>query len=580
MKRIYIIAIESIFALALVTILLTASQFTATAQSPKPDDIPAGYLPVSVAPAIARDNLILFWDTVALDAIRAEPPGPPRVARILAMVHTAQYEAWSQYDATAVGTLLGSRFRRPLAERTLENKSIAVSYAAYRVLVDLFPKRARTFDSKMADVLHYDPALVTTNPATPAGIGNLAGAVVLFYRRDDGSNQLGGYADTTGYKPVNTPDAVLDLNRWQPLRTVGNQQGLCVSGGTLITQTYIAPGWGIVTPFALNDGAEITTTSGPFFYPSPEFTAQAQEVISYSAHLDDWGKALSQYWADGPSSEFPPGHWALFSQFVSFRDAHGLDEDAKLFFAVNNATLDAGIVAWKIKRVYDSVRPITAIRELFRYQPIVAWGGAYSGTQTILGQNWKPYQTDCFVTPAFAEFVSGHSTFSAAAAAVLRAYTGSDAFGAYDIYRAGESPVEPNEAPTRSVLLKWDTFTQAADEAGLSRRYGGIHFVQGDVQGREMGKRVGERVWQKALGFFDGSAPLVADMSGVIDELLRQDNVYHSLYPQWEVYLPTVGGSKTVENQWNNGSVIDLLSRWLTTVLLPVDEPAHRRLER
>ena len=540
MRKVRLVLAEIGLALVLIAILLTAGRFAVTAQTPEPAAIPAGYLPVSVDPAIARDNMILFWDNVALDAIRAEPPGPPRVARVLAMVHTAQYEAWAQYDATAVGTLLSDRFRRPLAERTLENKNIAVSYAAYRVLVDLFPKRARTFDSKMADVLHYDPALVTTDPSTPAGIGNLAGATLLFYRRDDGSNQLGGYADTTGYKPVNTPDAVLDLNRWQPLHTVGNQQGGCVSGGTLITQTYIAPGWGIVTPFALNDGAEITTTSGPFFYPSPEFTAQAQEVISYSAHLDDWGKALSQYWADGPSSEFPPGHWAIFSQFVSFRDAHGIDEDAKLFFAVNNATMDGGIVAWKLKRIFDSVRPITAIRELFRGQEIVAWGGPYSGTQTILGENWKPYQTECFVTPAFAEFVSGHSAFSAAAAVVLRGFTGSDDFGAYYLYGAGKSPAEPNEAPSRSVLLKWDTFTQAADEAGFSRRHGGIHFVQGDVQGRDVGERAGERVWQKVQGFFDGSAPPVADMGGVIDELLRQDNVYLSLYPRQVVYVPLV----------------------------------------
>ena len=204
--------------------------------------------------------------------------------------------------------------------------------------------------------------------------------------------------------------------------------------------------------------------------------------------------------------------------------------------------MDGGIVAWKLKRIFDSVRPITAIRELFKGQEIVAWGGPYSGTKTILGENWKPYQTECFVTPAFAEFVSGHSAFSAAAAVVLRGFTGSDDFGAYYLYGAGKSPAEPNEAPSRSVLLKWDTFTQAADEAGFSRRYGGIHFAQGDVQGRDVGKRTGERVWQKVTGFFDGSAPPVADMSRVIDELLRQDNAYFSLYPRWVVYVPFVRG--------------------------------------
>lgn len=528
-------------ALLLVILLLGAGEFAATAQSPDAVDIPEGYLPVTVDPAIARDNMILFWDNVALDAIRAEPPGPPMVARILAMVHTAQYEAWAQYDATAVGTLLGDRFRRPPAERTLENKSIAASYAAYRVLVDLFPRRTRTFDSKMKDVLKYDPAVVTTDPSTPAGIGNLAGAAVLFHRRFDGANQAGGYADTTGYEPVNTPDKVVDLNRWQPLKTAnGNQQGVCLTG-SVITQTYIGPHWGGVMPFALDDGPLITSTSGPVLWPDPAFITQATEIISYSANLTDYGVAISQYWADGPHTEFPPGHWSLFSQFVSFRDGHGIDEDAKLFLAVSNATFDGGIVAWKLKRDWDYVRPITAIRELFKGQDIVAWGGPYSGTQTIKGEEWWPYQEECFVTPAFAEFVSGHSSFSAAAAEVLRSFTGSDEFGAYYLYGVGKSPVEPNFAPTRSVLLLWKTFTDAANEAGMSRRYGGIHFEAGDLQGRDVGKRAGERVWQKSQGFFDGSASPVADLSAEIDRLLLEDNVYASLYPGRVIRLPLLG---------------------------------------
>lgn len=529
-------------ALLLVVLLLGAGEFAATAQSPNAVDIPAGYLPVTVDPAVARDNMILFWDNVALDAIRAEPPGPPMVARILAMVHTAQYEAWAQYDATAVGTLLGDRFRRPPAERTLENKSIAASYAAYRVLVDLFPRRTRTFDSRMKDVLKYDPAVVTTDPSTPEGIGNLAGAAVLFHRRFDGANQTGGYADNSGYEPVNTPDTVVDLNRWQPLKTAnGNQQGVCLTG-SVITQTYIGPHWGQVVPFALDDGPLITSTSGPILWPDPAFITQATDIISFSANLTDYGAAISQYWADGPSTEFPPGHWSLFSQFVSFRDGHSIDEDARMFFAVSNATFDGGIVAWKLKRDWDYVRPITAIRELFKGQEIVAWGGPYSGTQTIKGEEWWPYQEECFVTPAFAEFVSGHSSFSAAAAEVLRSFTGSDEFGAYYLYGAGKSPVEPNFAPTRSVLLLWKTFTDAANEAGMSRRYGGIHFEQGDIQGRDVGKRAGKRVWQKVTGFFDGSAPPLADLGAEIDRLLLEDNVYASLYPGRVIRIPILMG--------------------------------------
>lgn len=95
MRKVRLIFAEIGLALLLLAILLTSGRSAALAQPPEPADIPEGYLPVTVDPAIARDNMILFWDNVALDAVRAEPPGPPMVARILAMVHTAQYEAWS-----------------------------------------------------------------------------------------------------------------------------------------------------------------------------------------------------------------------------------------------------------------------------------------------------------------------------------------------------------------------------------------------------------------------------------------------------------------------------------------------------
>jgi hypothetical protein len=111
------------------------------------------------------------------------------------------------------------------------------------------------------------------------------------------------------------------------------------------------------------------------------------------------------------------------------------------------------------------------------------------------------------VTPPFAEYPSGHSTFSAAAAEVLRRCTGSDAFGATATIEAGSSHIEPGRVPAGDVTLHWDTFSAAADEAGLSRRYGGIHFRQGDLVGRAVGRRVGARVWRLATAYRDGAAP-------------------------------------------------------------------------
>ena len=491
---------------------------------------------------IFHENVVTFWDDVALDAIRQSRPGPPVVARTLALVHTAQYEAWSQYDAAAVGTLLGARFRQPAGTFTGIDKSTAMSYAAYRVLVDLFPDLEWFFSMRMQEH-ELDPAITTTDPTVPAGLGNLAAAIVLTYRHDDGANQLGdrhpgAYSDYTGYQPVNTPNTVVDLNHWQPLQTPnGSFQGGCFGGGELITQTYVAPHWGNVLPFALNDGEVLTPTVGPARYPSAAFTLQAQELISISAHLTDREKMIAEYWADGPASELPPGHWALIAQYVSFRDQHTLDDDAKLFFALSNANLDAGILAWKLKRIYDSVRPVTAIRELFRGQAIQAWGGPFAGTVTLDGSQWQPYQESCFVTPAFPEYISGHSTFSAASAEILKQFTGSDNFG--NEVTISYSRIEPTSVAAQPVTLHWATFTDAANEAAMSRRYGGIHFADGDLQGRALGRQVGTRAWTKALTFWDGTATPVAALDEQITAIVAVDN-YDRVFLPYAIFLPLV----------------------------------------
>jgi hypothetical protein len=174
-----------------------------------------------------------------------------------------------------------------------------------------------------------------------------------------------------------------------------------------------------------------------------------------------------------------------------------------MFFALNNALMDAAIAAWECKRFYDYVRPITAIRFLFAGRPIEAWGGPYRGTQTIDGGDWLPYQPGTFLTPPFAEYVSGHSTFSAAAAEVLARFTRSDFFGYGVVLPPGSSRIEPGVTPAKPVVLFWPTFSAAAAEAGWSRRYGGIHFRDGDLEGRRLGRRVGAAVWKEAMRLFD-----------------------------------------------------------------------------
>jgi hypothetical protein len=156
---------------------------------------------------------------------------------------------------------------------------------------------------------------------------------------------------------------------------------------------------------------------------------------------------------------------------VPARDHHTLDDDVKMFFALTNTLLDAGIAAWDTKRNFDSVRRLAAITVLFHDKRIRAWGGPGKGTVEMDGSQWMPYQPATFPTPPFPDYVSGHSTFSAAAAQILRLWTGSERFGASVTLPAGSSRIEPGITPSRAVVLQWDTFSEAADEAGMSRRY-------------------------------------------------------------------------------------------------------------
>ena len=123
-------------------------------------------------------------------------------ARAIGVVHTSMFDAWAAYDARAVGTRYGDKLRRPPAERTLENKNKAVSFAAYTTLVDLFSARTDDFALQMKE-LGY--SVDGSDISTPAKIGLMTAQAVIAFRHKDGANQLGGYADTTGYQPVNTP---------------------------------------------------------------------------------------------------------------------------------------------------------------------------------------------------------------------------------------------------------------------------------------------------------------------------------------------------------------------------------------
>ena len=468
------------------------------------------------------DNVVILWNDALLQGVRDSKLGPPMVSRALAIAHTCMFDAWAAYSSHAVGTEFGGALRRPANERRFDAKIQAISFAAYRAAVDLLPSDKTTvFDPLMAS-LGFNPGDHSLDPTTPVGIGNLTAQAVLAFRHHDGANQLGDepggpqgvpYADYTGYHPVNDPmdtrlpldpATVHDVNHWQPLRYVD-------ASHTLVTPSFLGAQWQNVIPFALTSNDELRSPTGPARNTDPKFVAQAQELIDISAGLTDEQKIIAEYWKDGPHSETPPGHWNLFAQQVAFKDRNGdsehdLDRAVQLFFALTNAIFDAGICAWDNKRAFNSVRPITAIRSLFFGQTIRAWGGTGLGAQNIPGENWFPYQPTTFPTPPVPEYSSGHSNFSAAGAEILRLFTRHDRFGGSVTFPAGSSVIEPGLVPAQDLTLSWATFSDAAAQAGMSRRYGGIHFMQGDLDARATGKQAAQNAWAEAQSYFDGTA--------------------------------------------------------------------------
>jgi vanadium-dependent haloperoxidase-like protein/uncharacterized protein DUF6851 len=476
------LVVVSVVALSAVGVVATGS-VGAVVKPPKPKPAtpkgPGPFHPFDSFGSSPNDNVVLKWNDQALAAVRTVAPAPPVTARALAIMNTSMYDAWTAYDATAVPTQRAGWARRPAEERTLEYKSMAISYAAHRALSNLFPSLADTFTA-FRIALGYSTA-PTGTPEDPATVGTGAADAVIAARAGDGANQAGGYADTTGYAPTSPPGPL----SWQPLPG----------------QSFIVPHWQQVSPFALASANQFLPP-GPTLKKGSSYEKAVKDIVKLSAKLDDPTKARAEYWADGPKSEQPPGHWVMFAGAISRKHAHTIDQDARLNFALSNALLDAGITAWNAKRRYDFIRPVTAVRTTHAGKTITAWAGPFQGIKTMPGEQFRSY----IPTPPHPDYVSGHSTFSAASAQVLRLFTGGDILSLTVTFDPGTSFVEPGTVPATAVQLGWSTFTAAAGDAGVSRELGGIHFRDADAHGLNLGRAVGTNTWNKARTYFLGIA--------------------------------------------------------------------------
>lgn len=457
--------------------------------------------PLAIFHARHTARVPLLWNETLLQVIRTTRPGITIVARALAVVNTCMYDAWSAYDALASSTCNGKHLRRPSHEHTQARKEEAMSYAAYRALLDLFPDQELQFRILMGQ-LGYSTLNQSEKADTPAGIGNIMARLVLAYRQRDGANQSGtmhpgAYSDYTNYQPTNTPESINDPNSWQPLRIPQAEHPMPV-------QRFLTPHWGHVKPFALFNGSQFRPAVSPATIYSPRYSMQANQLLDISANLTDQQKVIAEYWNNGPAGEQPPGHWFLIAHYVVRRDRHDLDTAIKLFFILGNTLLDASIVCWDCKRAYNSVRPFTAIHYLYAQRLIRAWAGPCQGTKLLRGVDWQPYQASNFVTPASPEYCSGHSTVSAASATILALFTRSDYFGGSYTQAAGTSLIEPGATPKKDVTLHWKTFSAAAIESAYSRRYAGVNFEQSDFTGRALGCEVARIVWAQAQQYIHG----------------------------------------------------------------------------
>jgi hypothetical protein len=375
------------------------------------------------APSVAR-----AWNERLLLGIRNASARPSVHARNLYHVSAAMYDAWAAYAPGAQAKFHAETATTdgPLASARAE----AISHAAYSVLHHRFENSVAAgvllpaIEDCMTS-LGYDSTNTGTSGDSPAALGNRVAATIIAHGLGDGANESGSYVDYTGYFPANNPMIVelpgtggmADVNAWQPL----------VTPGAFNVQVFLTPFWGHVTPFAL----ERPSPGDLYLDPGPppqlggvgddELKASVMQLIRYSAQLDpddgamidispanrggstlgtndgdghdvnpatgqpyapnpvprgDWTRVISEFWADGPSSSTPPGHWNEIANAVADHPAlerriggegpivPRLEWDVKMYLALNGALHDAAIFSWEVKHHYDSSRPISLIREM------------------------------------------------------------------------------------------------------------------------------------------------------------------------------------------------------------------------
>ena len=376
----------------------------------------------------ANGDVVTDWNTAALNAIRAGRTSPPIASRSLAILHVSIYDSVNGIARTHEPYLVQS------SAAASASREAAASAAAHKVLVNLFPAAVSTFDTLHVAIL----AGIPNGPQKTAGIawGEFVANQILASRANDGSNAI-----------VPPPG--------------GSGPGVWVPTPPAFAP-YLLPQWGFVVPFGMSSSSQFRPP-GPPSLDSEQYAADYNEVKELGAAVGSTRTQeqtqIALFWADGAGTETPPGHWNGIAQIIAAGQGNTLEENARLFALLNIAMADAAICAWDAKYTFHFWRPVTAINFA---EPDLIWASF-------------------IVTPPFPDYVSGHSTFSGAAATVLALFYGTE-----------DLPFTTGSDSLSGVYRSFPTCLDAAEEAAVSRLYGGIHFRSANEDGLQAGISIGE----------------------------------------------------------------------------------------
>ena len=391
----------------------------------------------------ARADMVTEWNSVALNAIKAERISPPKASRALAILHVSIYDACNCISQNNKSYFVKDK------PAGVASKEAAIAAAAHTVLVQLFPAQRAAFDSALASDLER----IVDGPRKNVGVdwGESVADAILQERRNDGSDTLVAY-------------------------TPGSGAGIWVPTPPAFAPSLL-PNWPSVMPFAMINGSQFRPPSPPGLDTAEwalEFNLTKELGRADSATRTPEQTDIARFWADGGGTVTPPGHWNVIAGQVANQRGNTLDENARLFALLNLAEADAAIISWDCKYSFNFWRPITAIPN----------ADSDGNPDTVSDPTWTPL----LVTPNFPEYTSGHSTFSGAAAAVLAVFFGSD-----------DIPFTTSSEDMPGVSRSYSSFSQAAEEAGMSRIYGGIHFMSANLNGLASGAQLGSYVAENFL---------------------------------------------------------------------------------